>query len=405
MRLASNQAPVLNTPLSDQRASEGVAFAFQIPPGAFVDPDDGDTLTFSARLAGGAALPAWLRFDAKSATFQGTPDDGSAGSLTIEVTATDGFGATVSDKLILVVEDAGALVGTEADDRLRGTAGADLIEGLAGNDTLYGYAGNDILDGGEGNDYLDGGAGGDAMSGGAGNDRYLVDNTSDTVSEEADGGEDHVYSRVSFILDEHIERLTLQGEAAIDATGNTLINRLYGNAADNMLLGLAGDDALYGDAGNDTLDGGAGDDVLVGRTGNDRLIGGAGDDRYQFGLGDGSDRIDNQNGSLGDDVDVVAFGAGIAATDLRLSRQGNHLLVEVLGTQDRLRVEGWYADEAAQLDEFQLASGEVLLRNQVDRLISALAGFEPTVAGELDLTPAQQTQYQQIVADYWWAVA
>ena len=42
---------------------------------------------------------------------------------------------------------------------------------------------DDTLDGGNGADYLNGGARGDAMSGGDGDDIYVIDSTSDTVTE------------------------------------------------------------------------------------------------------------------------------------------------------------------------------------------------------------------------------
>ncbi|WP_418903715.1 putative Ig domain-containing protein, partial [Pokkaliibacter plantistimulans] len=35
--------------------------------------DAGDSLTLSATLADGSALPSWLSFDASTGTFSGTP--------------------------------------------------------------------------------------------------------------------------------------------------------------------------------------------------------------------------------------------------------------------------------------------------------------------------------------------
>ena len=87
------------TPISDQSATEDTAFTFQIPTGTFTDAD-GDTLSYSASLSSGAALPSWLSFDAATQSFSGTPSD--AGIYDIRVTASDGT-ASVSDDFTLTV--------------------------------------------------------------------------------------------------------------------------------------------------------------------------------------------------------------------------------------------------------------------------------------------------------------
>ena len=83
--------------------------------------------------------------------------------------------------------------------------------------------GNDTLDGGDGNDYLNGGAGDDTMSGGSGDDTYIVDSTSDSVTETisgVSGGTDKIYSSATFITPDNVENLNLTGSSNIDATGN-----------------------------------------------------------------------------------------------------------------------------------------------------------------------------------------
>ena len=84
--VAANAAPAAPT-LSSQTATEDEAFTFQPP--AFTD-SDGDTLTYTASLSDGSALPAWLAFDAATRTFSGTPrETDTPASLTVRVTATD----------------------------------------------------------------------------------------------------------------------------------------------------------------------------------------------------------------------------------------------------------------------------------------------------------------------------
>ena len=150
------------------------------------------------------------------------------------------------------------IFGTEAAETLNGTSANDRIYGLGGNDKLYGKNGNDELYGGAGNDTVNGNAGADIMFGGSGDDTYYVDNVGDVVSEETvagvdDGGNDRVYSTISYTLGAFFEKLTLTGSAAIDATGNAQANTLIGNDATNVLTGGLGKDTLTGGAGADTF--------------------------------------------------------------------------------------------------------------------------------------------------------
>ena len=101
----TNDAPVVSNPIDDQVATEDSAFNFTFPANAFTDPDVGDTLTYSAELTGGGALPAWLSFDATTRTFSGTPTNSDVGTLSITVNADDGQGGLASDTFDIVVDN------------------------------------------------------------------------------------------------------------------------------------------------------------------------------------------------------------------------------------------------------------------------------------------------------------
>jgi VCBS repeat-containing protein len=94
----TNDAPVLVKTMADLHINFNKAFWFRLPTGVFADPDKGDTLVFSAKLANGSALPSWLKFDAATGTFSGTaPKDVT--SFDVLLTATDkatGTGASLS---------------------------------------------------------------------------------------------------------------------------------------------------------------------------------------------------------------------------------------------------------------------------------------------------------------------
>ncbi len=99
----TNDAPTLANAIANQNASEDTAFNFQFAANTFNDMDAGDTLSYSVQLVGGGALPAWLSFDALTRTFSGTPGNADAGTLSIEVIASDGNGGSVSDTFDIVV--------------------------------------------------------------------------------------------------------------------------------------------------------------------------------------------------------------------------------------------------------------------------------------------------------------
>ncbi|MEK7816307.1 MAG: putative Ig domain-containing protein, partial [Pseudomonadota bacterium] len=144
----TNDAPILANALADQLATEGTAFRYALPGDAFRDDDaiHGDTLSYTANLADGTALPSWLTFDAATQTFTGTApvdsnligtdgddvlvdtDTGISGTWDIRVTATDTSGVGADDTFTLT------------------------LQGVPGNDTLQGGKGNDVLNGGGGND-------------------------------------------------------------------------------------------------------------------------------------------------------------------------------------------------------------------------------------------------------------
>jgi len=92
-----NEAPFLANQTADQSATAGALFSLTLPANTFQDPDSGDHLALAATLSGGAALPAWLTFNAATGAFSGTPGAGDAGGLDIKVTATDTGGLTAAD--------------------------------------------------------------------------------------------------------------------------------------------------------------------------------------------------------------------------------------------------------------------------------------------------------------------
>jgi len=307
------------------------------------------TLTGAAAInATGNTLANALRGNAGNNTLNGGFGNdtmlGGAGDDTYIVDATgDVVTENASEGTDIVQASVTWTLGSNVENLiLTGTAAINATGNTLDN-VLVGNTSNNTLTGGAGNDSLDGGAGTDTLIGGAGNDSYTVDATGDVVTENASEGTDTVNSSVTWTLGSNLENLTLTGTAAINATGNTLVNTLRGNAANNLLNGGTGNDTMLGGAGDDTyvvdttgdvltenanegtdtvqsgvtwtlgsnlenltltgttaingtgnaldnrltgnsanntLTGGAGNDVLDGGTGNDTMLGGAGNDSY-----------------------------------------------------------------------------------------------------------------------------
>ncbi|HRO15899.1 MAG TPA: calcium-binding protein [Paracoccus sp. (in: a-proteobacteria)] len=227
-----------------------------------------------------------------------------------------------------------------------------------GNDTIWGTAGVNRLWGGAGDDQMRGRGGADRMNGQAGNDSYYVDDVNDVVIEAAGGGDDRVYTSVSYRLSANVEQIFLVGVTAFQANGNALNNVVTGSQVANKLVGGVGNDTIWGWNGNDELHGEWGSDVLRGGNGADLLIGGMAADRFVFDDGDSDggafDRLlagaggmafDGPGAAAGDVIDIslidadstlagdqafVFGGAGIG--HLGIFNSGGHTLI--LGQTD-----------------------------------------------------------------------
>ncbi|WP_310621716.1 M10 family metallopeptidase C-terminal domain-containing protein [Flexibacterium corallicola] len=208
-------------------------------------------------------------------------------------------------------------IGNGQNNTLIGNSGDNILNGAWGDDTLIGGAGNDTFEDFEGADH---------MVGGLGSDTYIVNNAGDTIEELAGEGIDHVFSSVTYVLREHsqhLENLTLTGDADVDAIGNGQNNTLIGNAGDNILNGAWGDDTLIGGAGNDTFEDFEGADHMVGGLGNDTYIVNNVGDTIEELAGEGIDHVFSsvtyvlrehsqhlENLTLTGDTDVGAIGNG-----------------------------------------------------------------------------------------------
>ena len=82
-----------------------VSFSFTFSENVFTDPDEDDSLYYTATLSDNNPLPLWLSFEANTRTFMGIPGISDIDTITIKVTATDDSSANISDEFILEILD------------------------------------------------------------------------------------------------------------------------------------------------------------------------------------------------------------------------------------------------------------------------------------------------------------
>ena len=138
---AVNDAPTVASALPDRSATVGEEFSYQVPEDAFSDVD-GDTLSYAAAQDDDSALPEWLSFDATTRTFTGTAAAEDTGTVTVQVTASDGNGETASTTFALEVTAAANTVPTAADATV--TTAEDTAHAFEASD--FGFADADTDD-------------------------------------------------------------------------------------------------------------------------------------------------------------------------------------------------------------------------------------------------------------------
>jgi hypothetical protein len=99
----ANEAPTVANAIPYQTIAEDSALSFQFSSDVFADVDADDSLTYTATLSDGSALPSWLTFDAGTRTFSGTPLNEDVGDINVKVTATDRDSVSVTDTFKITI--------------------------------------------------------------------------------------------------------------------------------------------------------------------------------------------------------------------------------------------------------------------------------------------------------------
>ncbi|MHA6318296.1 Ig-like domain-containing protein [Altererythrobacter sp. CAU 1778] len=431
------------------RLKEGVAFDFESEEQVTV------TVTATDQSVDPLSISQDITFAVDNADdyLEGTPDaDTLIGQANRDIIT----GLSGDDRIEGLTGD-DTLTGNDGNDIILGGAGTDEIFGNADDDTLYGEAGADTISGGSGRDTISGGGDADTIDAGEGDDIILGDD--DGASDAIDGGAgvDRLdYSALTQGVSADLSAGTADGDAVTnieeiegsvhadmligDASDNRLIggagadmlsglggsdrieggldnddisggdgnDLLFGEEGDDMIAGDAGSDSLYGGEGADTLSGGSGDDRLEGGFGNDTLDAGDGNDTYIVDRRSNHDTIFNYD-QLGTDIDVLGFNdtfGEITEHDLWFERQGDDLVVFVIGEDTSVRVTNWYLDvdpagRANHRLDFLLGGAWVSRETDVEGLADFQSNFtRPTTIAELEALRADPV-YDAMVANFY----
>ncbi len=424
---AVNDAPVAGPAIATQTAKFNNNFTYTIPETAFTDIDNA-SLTYSAKLSNGSALPSWLVFDAATKTFAGTPPSGAVTTLSIEIIASDGaLSATQTFKLKVVTN---VINGTSGADTINGASSNDEIYGKAGNDTINGSLGADIIDGGDGidkvsysgsteavtvnlltnintggtaagdtlisienivgssyNDTLTGNSSKNTIFGGKGNDTIIGGLGADIIN-GGNGIDTASYAdSIEAVTVNLLTNINTGGTAAGDTltaieniigssfndniTGNGGNNTLSGGDGDDIVAGGDGSDTLNGDQGNDQLFGGNGNDILNGNEGNDTINGGNSNDLITGGKG-----IDVMIGGIGNDQFI--FNSLEDSTDTNID-----LITDFIRNKDKINLSDLDFDSITQGQgsnpsehglEYHFENGNTIIEDTHSNFAIKLAG-------------------------------
>ena len=321
-------------------------------------------------------------------------------------------------------------VGTENDDIMHDpNKNADTIfDAGDGNDKIYAGDGDDTLIGGKGNDLL---------QGGNGKDIYVLEkgHGQDIISEFNTGKDDDTlqfnginFNEVKFRRDNY--DLTLFGYNEQDSVtikaffanpNNQLEHFQFADRSLSLaqmqtegitLSGTEKDDIMHdwdktanttfnaGD-GNDKIYAGDGDDTLIGGKGNDLLQGGNGKDTYVFEKGHGQDIITEFNTSQDDDT--LQFN-DINFNEVKFRRDNYDLTLFGYNEQDSVTIKAFFANKNNQLERYQFADRTLsrdalteemmLVNNQVDRMVQAMAGFGSQSTGGVISSTQDDVKHQ-----------
>ncbi|WP_206955959.1 putative Ig domain-containing protein [Trinickia acidisoli] len=406
-----------------QMTTLGQPWQYTLPSALFTEPIAGDTLTYSATMADGGALPSWLTFDPVHQTFSGTPPGQVSSALSLEITATDMGG--LSSSVMLTVQLQQNVLNLAAQQSLAAPNGQTAIQEdnaystvTADNENhmlvVAGASDSAIL--GDGNNWVADTGSYDTVTLGNGNNVLMQTGVNDSVT-----------------LGNGNNSITVENGGNIAAgNGNNVINGsgayefiTLGSGANNVTLSNDRDNVTAGDGDNIISGSGGSETITVGGGSNEITVSGSGANVY---AGNGNNVITAQgygeNVTLGNGTDTVTgsdtltatvghgtytlencgglrFGADTPSGDLWFQQVGQDLQITEVGVGGTVTLKNWYEGAAEQTYNIYAGDGTSISASGVNQLVQAMAAFAPPAPGATSFTPAEQQALAPVLAANW----
>lgn len=362
----ANDRPVIGSAIGNQLATQGQAFTFAVPGSSFADPDIGDSISLSASLDTGEALPTWLTF--ANGVFSGTPADADTGLFRIRVTATDAQGLSVKQEFVLGVVD------TNDAPVVAGTLSA--LQAPVDTSTVFRIPSSLFADADDPSFRIS-----VSMADGSALPNWIAyDADADTITFSPSSS--YLYGKdeasTSFAL-----RITATDSRGLSVSTN-LSASVIAPTVFSTITG-SGSNSITGTFSSERIDSGPG---------NNTITGGGGVDRIVFGRGSGQDTLNRGNDSalypLGD---IVEFGPNVTLSDLTFSRiddigggniSGKNLRIAINGTADQLWINKQFSgrlDEEPTVREFVFTDGTRLSAAQVMAMFAVQTAGNDLIRG------------------------
>jgi len=249
---------------------------------------------------------------------------------------------------------------------LKSDSGSNALIGLGDNETLFGGSGSDTLSASGSGDTLIAGSGANTLIGYGSNETLIGGSGADALS--------------------------------ASGTGDTLI----AGSGINSLVGYGNNEVLIGGSGTDTLLASGVGDTLVAGSGTNTLTNIGSGGIFDFNVGSGQAIVVSGSAANSYSSNELDFGTGISDTKLWLLRSGNDLQFDLMGTNHKVTVSGWFSSIGNDLSE--ITAGGLKLDSQVSQLVQAMAtysaanpGFDPTIATQAP----NDTSLQSALASSW----
>ncbi len=254
--------------------------------------------------------------------------------------------------------------------------------GTSGADKLYGTSGSDTFDGkgapAGSQDYEQGNGGGDVFIFNAGYGHL-------EISEDAGYG----HNSTATLLLSNIN--AAQVSVSNDSSGNIYLTD--GVSGDQVKIDNMWSSARYGVGSIQFADG-----TTWSRTQTLAAV------TYNYQLGSGNLSINNAVSGGTAPEGQLDFSSGLNEENLWFIHSGNNLVIDILGTQNSVTVQGWFgSNPSAQLTEIKGSDG-LEIDSQLNQLVSAMATFQsnnpsfnPTTATQMP----SDTTLQNTIATAW----